>query len=133
MIANNRSAKGFVHERHEKYENNHNMICAGCSQAPAWEFGAGNPGFQSREARASSSGFPSGRGCESILKAYKNLYLKIFNLLIFIICREYKPRFVLQILNAFTISGAWESSVINHNRILFFVSFVIFVDLIVTR
>ena len=48
-------------------------------------------------------------------------------------CTEYKPRFVLQILNTFTISGDWESSVINHNRILFFVSFVIFVDLIVSR
>jgi len=52
--------------------------------------------------------FPSSRGCESILKAYKNRYLKIINLLIFMICTEYKPRFVLQILNTFTISGAWE-------------------------
>jgi len=34
--------------------------------------------------------------------------LKIFNLLIFMICMEYKPRFVLQILNTFTISGARE-------------------------
>ena len=54
--------------------------------------------------------FPHFRGCESILKAYKNLYLKIFNLLIFMICTEYKPRFVLQILNTFTISSAWECS-----------------------
>jgi len=53
---------------------------------------------------------PSSGGCESILKAYKNLYLKEFNLLIFMICTEYKPRFVLQILNTFTISPAWEPS-----------------------
>ena len=51
--------------------------------------------------------FPMARGCESILKAYKNLYLKIFNLLIFMIYTEYKPRFVLQILNTFTVSLGW--------------------------
>jgi hypothetical protein len=44
------------------------------------------------------------RGCESIVKSHLENIFIVFKLLIFNELQEYKPRFVLQILNTFTVS-----------------------------
>jgi hypothetical protein len=46
------------------------------------------------------------RGCESIVKSHLENIFIVFKLLIFKELPEYKPRFVLQILNTFTVSYA---------------------------
>lgn len=74
------------------------MFCAS-SQAPAWEFGIGSSSFQSREARASPSGFPSwSLGISENVALPFNANCQVF----LDSCLRYQLAFLVNILNVKT-------------------------------